>query len=211
MDLVRRCPHRRALASRVIRALWLSAGHVRPAYSRSDSCAVTLMLVLSLDECSNFAASGFARFGSIARRSFRMAFERLDSIVTRVLSRVDGLGEAEIAVSAIRPKGTGTNAVPAKFTRNVIQAETPEVGAHTASLPRIGRSITTASPTRRPSAAVVIDLAMYRDEVGRRAEGGGSPRPASVRRNAPGSELRGTVLAFEARSHSNLANSPWNR
>ena len=91
-----------------------------------------------------------------------MTFERLDSIANRVISRlvVDGLGEAEIAVSALRPKGTPTEA-GAKWE---VSSRGSPVDALPANKANANRSMITASPTRHPSSAVVIDLSVYREQ-----------------------------------------------
>lgn len=120
-----------------------------------------------------------------------------DAMMSAIEKGMVDTGEAGIAVPAGSRKKTASAKPAAKFQGGIKQS------GGTTSPPTIGRSITTASPTRRPSSAVVIDLVMYRDEVGRRA--GGGNRPASVRRNAPGSELRGTVLEFVGRAGARVA------
>ena len=67
-----------------------------------------------------------------------MTFERLDSIVMRVLSRVDGLGELEVGASA-RPTKNAEAEAPASDQGNVIQRAERKMAPLSASPPRIGR------------------------------------------------------------------------
>lgn len=111
-----------------------------------------------------------------------MTFERLDSIVSRVLSRVDGLGETGVDAPAQPRKRTDRTNRPAKVTEPTSTAltEANPAGEHDLScgvvmgaLPAretANRCMTAATPRARPRSAAVIHLVV--DNSGREAREG---------------------------------------
>lgn len=107
-----------------------------------------------------------------------MAFERLGSIVNRVLSRVDGTGEGAVAAAPRAGKRTRTEA-RAKW--EVSSRESP-ADILPANKEHANRCMTIANPNGSPHPAVVIHLVVDNGSGGHREEGW--PCVRRLRRNA---------------------------
>ena len=83
-----------------------------------------------------------------------MAFERLDIIVERLVGRIVDTGEDATAIASLRPRKNAEAEAPASGQVSYLPANKGHAN----------RSMITASPTRRPSSAVVIDLSVYREQ-----------------------------------------------
>lgn len=100
------------------------------------------------------------------RQLGEIGFEDVDAVLLeRLMENREGAEAWQLLNLTVPPQQGGGNPLRIGETEKKSGAKAPAVGGRVVGHPfppTIGRSIVTARRTRRPTSAVIIDLAMYR-------------------------------------------------